>query len=100
MRFVVRIVGLLLVAAAVIVAGIEMARSFGAGKWAVIPLGKLWYDLSPGSLNLTQALIQRYLAPQIWEPGVVTVLTWPAWGVLGGLGLVLLILAGLTARRS
>lgn len=100
MRLVVRVIGLLLVAVAVIVAAIEMSRSFESGKWNVIPLGKLWYDLSPGSLNLIQAVTQRYLAPQIWEPGVVTVLTWPAWGVLGGLGLVLLILAGLTARRS
>ena len=100
MRLVVRLIGLALVAAAVMVAGVEMARSFQTGKWVITPLGKLWYDLSPGSLNLTQAVIQRYLAPQIWEPGIVTVLTWPAWAVLGGLGLVLLILTGLTARRS
>jgi hypothetical protein len=100
MRIVVRVFGLILVAAAVIVAGIEMARSFNLGKWVVIPLGKLWYDLSPGTLNLAQAVVQRYLAPSIWDPGIVTVLTWPAWAVLGGLGLVLLILASLTARRS
>ena len=100
MRLIVRIIGLLFAAAAVMVAGIEMARSFQTGKWVIIPLGKLWYDLSPGSLNLTQAVIQRYLAPQIWEPGIVTVLTWPAWAVLGGLGAVLVILTTLTARRS
>lgn len=98
MRLTVRVIGLLFVAAAVIVAGIEMARSFNLGRWVIIPLGKLWYDLSPGSLNLTQAVIQRYLAPQIWEPGIVTVLTWPAWAVLGGLGLVLVALTSLGRR--
>ena len=100
MRLVVRIIGLLFAAVAVMVAGIELARSIQTGKWVTIPLGKLWYDLSPGSLNLTQAIIQRYLAPQIWEPGIVTVLTWPAWAVFGGLGAVLLILSSLIARRS
>lgn len=100
MRLIVRLAGLLLVAGAVIVAGIEMARSFQTGKWVFIPLSKLWYDVSPGSLSFTQSLVQRYLGPQVWEPGVVTVLNWPAWSVLGGLGLVLLILASLTARRS
>lgn len=100
MRLVIRIIGLLFAAAAVMVAGIEMARSFQTGKWVITPLGKLWYDLSPGSLNLTQAIVQRYLAPQVWEPGIVTVLTWPAWAVLGGFGAVLLILTSLIARRS
>ena len=100
MRLVLRIVGLLFAAAGVMLAGIEMARSFQTGKWVKIPLGKLWYDLSPGSLRLIQSLVQRYLAPQVWEPGIVTVLTWPAWAVLGGLGALLLVLAGLIARRS
>ena len=57
MRLVIRIIGLLFAAAAVMVAGIEMARSIQTGKWVITPLGKLWYDLSPGSLNLTQALL-------------------------------------------
>ena len=100
MRLIVRIIGLLFAAAAVMVAGIEMARSFQTGKWVVIPLGKLWYDLSPGSLRLIQSLVQRHLAPQVWEPGIVTVLTWPAWAVLGGFGAALLILSALIARRS
>jgi hypothetical protein len=100
MRLVVRVIGLLFAAAAVMLAGIEMARSFQTGKWVIIPLGKLWYDLSPGSLNFTQSLVQRYLAPQVWEPGIVTVLAWPAWAVLGGIGAVLLILSSLIARRS
>lgn len=60
--------------------------------------GELWYRLHPGSLNLTQAVVQRYLAPELWDPVLLTVLLWPAALVLAVPGLVLLALGSL--RRS
>ena len=35
-----------------------------------------------GSLNLSQAVIQRYISPWLWDPAIQTVLTAPAWLVL------------------
>jgi len=29
-----------------------------------------------------QALVQRYLAPAIWDPGVIAVLQWPTWLII------------------
>ncbi|WP_158047434.1 hypothetical protein [Skermanella pratensis] len=60
--------------------------------------GELWYRLHPGSLNLMQAVVQRYLAPELWDPGLLTVLLWPAALVLAAPGLVLLALGSI--RRS
>ena len=62
--------------------------------------GELWYRLSPGTLNLTQAVTQRYVLPELWDPVLLTVLLWPACLVLGVPGLVLLALGSLRRRRS
>jgi hypothetical protein len=61
--------------------------------------GELWYRLSPGTLNLTQAVTQRYVLPELWDSVLLTVLLWPAALVLGVPGLVLLTL-GSFRRRS
>ena len=61
--------------------------------WAPIALGQLWYDLSPSSLNLVQAVVQRYIHPFLWDPIIVTVLLWWAFAVLMVLGLLILALS-------
>jgi hypothetical protein len=66
-------------------------------RWAPIAVGQLWYDFSRSSLNLVQAVVQRYIHPFLWDPIIVTVLLWWAFAVLMILGL--LILAVSFARR-
>jgi hypothetical protein len=53
-------------------------------------LGQLWYEADPGSLNLTQAVVQRYIFPGLWD-GAVWVLLRPAFAVAGVLGIILLL---------
>lgn len=81
-RITCRILGWLLLALALMAAGAEAVASLQAGAWQPMALGQFWYDLDRGSLNLMQALVQRYLAPAIWDPGVIAVLQWPTWLVL------------------
>src|SRR5271169_1418511 len=66
--------------------------------WAPIALGKLWYDLNRSSLNLVQAVVQRYIHPFLWDPIIVTVLLWWAFAVLLVLGLLILAVSGRRAR--
>src|SRR5580693_5314617 len=66
--------------------------------WAPIALGQLWFDLNRSSLNLVQAVVQRYLHPFLWDPIIVTVLLWWAFAVLMVLGLLILALSGRRAR--
>ena len=60
--------------------------------WAPIALGQLWYDLNRASLNLVQAVVQRYIHPFLWDPIIVSVLLSWAFAVLMFLGLLLLVL--------
>ena len=59
--------------------------------WAPIALGQLWYDLNRSSLNLVQAVVQRYIYPFLWDPIIVSILLSWAFVVLMVLGVLLLI---------
>lgn len=85
-----RLLGLsLIVLAAAIVAFDIVSRLSGAGLLGFISLGDLWGRLSAASLNLVQAIVQRYLLPALWDPLLVTFLLLPAWLVFGVPGLLL-----------
>jgi hypothetical protein len=69
-------------------------------RWAPLVLGQLWYDLSRSSLNLVQAVVQRYIHPFLWDPIIVTILLWWAFAVLMVLGLLILAFSGRHARAK
>ena len=60
--------------------------------WAPIALGQLWYQLNRSSLNLFQAVVQRYIHPFLWDPIIVSLLLSWAFAVLMILGVLLLVL--------
>jgi len=70
------------------------------GQFSFTPLGKTWFELDSSSLNFSQAIIQRYTLPEIWDPCVVTILTWPTIFVLAGTGVFFLLLAGMLRVRK
>jgi hypothetical protein len=82
-------VGLLVLALAAL--GHELLLAWQAGSYRMIAAGELWYMLDRGSLNLAQAVTQRYLHPAIWDPVLVSVLQWPAWALLGAPAALLLV---------
>lgn len=90
LRFVVRLIGLVfaLFGVVLIVALIMLTAIGRAGE----VLGQVWFDLHHSSENLTQAIIQRYVHPAIWDPGIVTLLGWPSWMALALTGLVALMI--------
>ena len=60
---------------------------------ASIVLGQLWYSAHPESLQVSEAIISRYIdpcgllailncAPFLWHPLIATLLSWPA-GLVG-----------------
>ena len=96
---VVAVIGWILILAALAVAAWEAIAWFEAGIWRPMPLGEVWFRLAPESLNVSQAVIQRYVSPWLWDPAIQTVLTWTGWAVLGGLGILLVLLARLARPR-
>ncbi len=77
----------------------DIMHAIDAGQFAFTPLGKTWFQLDSSSLNFCQAIIQRYTFPEIWDPGIVTVLNWPTIFVFAGLGVILLLIAGMLRSR-
>lgn len=75
-------IGLALLSAAVLVFDVAKGLS-GAGLLGFVSLGDLWARVNGASLNLVQAIVQRYLLPALWDPVLVTVLLLPAWPLLG-----------------
>ena len=95
---VLKVIGWLLVAAALVLLGRDLVEWIQAGRWVATSGGKAWYSVSPGSLNLVQAVIERHIWKPLWSP-VLWVLLQPVWLALAVPGLVLAFLPRRNRRR-
>ena len=98
--FVCRLVALLFACGAMIALGGDIWQAAVEGAWQPQALGQLWFTLDSGSLNLTQAIVQRYLHPWLWDPALVQLLLWPAWVLPGALAIVLFLLCRRRRRAA
>jgi hypothetical protein len=87
-----RLLGWVFLILGYVVLGRDVIGWVDTHRFEPIVLGQLWYDLDRGSLNLAQAIIQRYIAPALWDPVITTVLLCWAWPVFAGIGLILIVL--------
>ena len=78
----------------------DVGRWFETKIWAPVALGQLWYELDRSSLNLAQAVTQRYVSTFLWDRIIVAVLLCWAFAVLMGLAIVILLLARKRPPRS
>lgn len=99
LSLIVRLVGYLFVALALVALGSDLLAWFASGDFDLGLLGQHWYALHQGSLNLSQAVVQRYIHPAVWDPGIVAVLTLPTVAVFGVPGAGLIWLGRRKARR-
>ena len=90
-RYLIRLTGLFLVAIAIVLLADDVARIDFASLsgFEPQPLGALLYALMPEALNASQAFIQRYVWPPLWDPMIQTVLTWWDFAVVGAVGVAL-----------
>ena len=65
----------------------------------VLLTGEAWFAISPDSINLVQAIIQRYVYPPVWDELVLPILQAPFWIVCAVLGGFFVLLWGAMARR-
>ena len=92
-------VGAAFVVAAAVALAYEAVVAVQAGQWRIVPAGEIWFRLDNGSLNLAQAIVQRYLHPFLWDPLISGFLQWPLWASLGGIGIALTMIFGSRRRR-
>ena len=71
------VAALSLVAAGLLFALDWQTASAGA-EFRAVTSGELWHRIHPPSLNLMQAIIERYLLPSLWSAVVLPLLLAPA----------------------
>jgi hypothetical protein len=70
---------------------------------ATQPLGQVWFQHDPffsfmqsHSIQLAQVIAERKLQwPELWNPGITTILNWPSWIALLVVGIISLIIGGI-----
>lgn len=88
-----RLLSMILLAVAVIMAVLDATRSIAAGDVVMTPLGASWAALSPQSLGSFEKLMISSLPLPVWDPVMLTLLGLPGFAVFAGLSL-LVVLAG------
>ncbi len=91
--------GWLLLLAAAAVAVYEVADYIDSQDQRLSALGELWFNLHAPSLNLMQAIVQRYIHENVWDDVVRPVLLQPALFVLGGAALFCLVIGYIFRHR-
>jgi hypothetical protein len=91
-RFLLRFVGLLCLAAAFILVIYDGTKSIAGNALSLTSVRALWELINTASLAKLEPLIKPYAGGLVWDPGMVTLLSAPAWAMLGFLGIVLLLL--------
>lgn len=90
-----RLLSMILLSVAVIMAVLEATRSIAAGALVVTPLGASWKALSPDSLLRFEELVRTTLPDLFWDPVALAVLGLPGFAVF----LALAALFALAGRR-
>jgi hypothetical protein len=91
-RFVLRFLGLLLLALGFIFLVYDGIRSISDGSWLVTKTSYVWIIVNEASLQAIQTLVERRAGPDIWQFGVAPILQQPASAVAAVLGIILIVL--------
>jgi hypothetical protein len=78
LRFFLRTLGLLLVAAGFVGLVIDATRSIANSRIAFTPLGELAFTLFPKSFPLLEPAVTRHVHPFLWDPILLNILLFPA----------------------
>ena len=89
MNFLVKSIGWILVLMGLGALGYDLMILLEKGTFKMSVWGELWYELHPGSLNLYQALIERYVHPAIWDQFLAPLLLYKAFYLFAITGLVM-----------
>jgi len=92
-----RLIAFIFIFVACAILGRDGLASLSDGSLTLLPLGELWFNLSPGSLNALQAGVERYVSVALWDSVITPMLQAPAFVYPLAVGLVILIIS---LRRS
>jgi len=87
-KFIFRVIGLWLIAAAIVALVVDGTKSIAASKLVITPLGFTLDWMAHDLLIGLKSVIQNHIHPTLWDPVLQTVLLWPTWAVVAVLGLI------------
>jgi hypothetical protein len=91
-RFVLRFIGLLLLALGFIFLVYDGIRSISDGSVLITKTSYVWSVINDASLQSFQALVERRIGPDVWQFVIAPILEQPASAVAAVLGVVLIVL--------
>ena len=91
-RFVLRALGLWILAAGFVFLVYDGTKSIAGDQIYFTKLGDVWNAVHSTSLQLLQPAIERHVAEWLWNPVILSVLTAPACLVFAVLGAILMLL--------
>ena len=91
-RFLLRFIGVLCLAAAFILIIYDGTKSIAGNSLSLTTMRALWELINAGSLAKLRPLLELYAGGLLWDPVAVSVLAAPAWSLLGLVGILLLLL--------
>jgi hypothetical protein len=91
-RFLLRFIGLLLLALAFIFVIYDGMKSIADRTFHATAINQFWIDIHGASLQAFQAAVERQAGPKVWQLVVQPVLDQPAAAVFAALGVLLIIL--------
>lgn len=65
----------------------------GGMQYRASALGERWHQWDAPSLNLLQAIVERYLLPQLWSHVLLPLLLAPGWMIAVTFGTVIVALS-------
>jgi len=91
-RFLLRFVGLLLLALGFIFLVYDGIRSISDGGILVTKTSYIWNVAHDRSLQAFQAAIEHYAGAEVWQLGIAPILDQPASAIASVLGVILIVL--------
>jgi hypothetical protein len=91
-RFLLRFIGVLCLAAAFILVIYDGTKSIAGNQLYLTSVRALWELINAASLAQLTPQIQSYANGVLWDPLMVALLAAPAWVVLGVLGIIFVLL--------
>ena len=91
-RFLLRFIGLLLLALAFIFVVYDGIRTISDGTLLITKTSYVWNAVHDGSLKALQALVEQRLGAEAWQLGTAAILDQPAAAVFCVLGIILIVL--------
>ena len=99
-RFLFRIMAMVALSVAVIMAVVDATRTIAASELVLTPLITSWLTVSPGTLATLQAFVAEKAHPLLWDPVIVSILAQPGAAIFATLALLLYAIGRKPDRRA